>query len=69
MKGKTSMCGIIGGNNLNWNYNEAISLLSHRGPNGHKIQRVKNIFLGFARLAKMENMQLYLTARFMTIKG
>ncbi len=45
------MCGIIGGNNLNWNYNEAISLLSHRGPNGHKIQRVKNIFLGFARLA------------------
>ncbi len=45
------MCGIIGGNNPDWNYNEAISVISHRGPNGQKIERIKGIFLGFARLA------------------
>ena len=45
------MCGIIGGNNPDWNYNETISAISHRGPNGQKIERIKDIFLGFARLA------------------
>lgn len=45
------MCGILGGNNLNWDYNEAILSLSHRGPNGRMIKRINDIFLGFARLA------------------
>ena len=45
------MCGILGGNNPNWNYNAAILALSHRGPNGQRVRRIKDLFLCFARLA------------------
>lgn len=45
------MCGILGGNNADWNYEEAILALAHRGPNGQRVRRIKDIFLGFARLA------------------
>lgn len=45
------MCGILGGNNPDWNYHKAISALSHRGPDGQKIERIKDMFLSFARLA------------------
>lgn len=45
------MCGILGGNKTHWNYEDAISVLSHRGPDGQRIRRFKNIFLCFARLS------------------
>ncbi len=45
------MCGILGGNNPDWSYHEAVLAISHRGPDGHSIQRIKNMSMGFARLS------------------
>lgn len=45
------MCGILGGNNRNWNYKEGISCMSHRGPDGIKIIPDDVFTLAFARLA------------------
>ena len=45
------MCGILGGNRKNWNYQAAIESICHRGPDGQKILKVKDFYLGFARLA------------------
>lgn len=45
------MCGILGGNQLNWNYDGAILELSHRGPNGQNVKRIKDMTLCFARLS------------------
>lgn len=45
------MCGILGGNNLKWNFEEAIASIHHRGPNGNKIIRFNEFGLGFVRLS------------------
>ena len=45
------MCGILGGNKFNWNYDDAILALSHRGPNGQTVKRIKDMVLCFARLS------------------
>lgn len=45
------MCGILGGNKFNWNYDGAILTLSHRGPNGQTVKRIKDMVLCFARLS------------------
>lgn len=45
------MCGILGGNNLNWNYNRGIKCMHHRGPDGMKIYNLPDFTLAFARLA------------------
>lgn len=45
------MCGILGGNQDNWNYKEALLALKHRGPDGQRLIKFKNIIMGFARLA------------------
>lgn len=45
------MCGILGGNNEKWNYNAALETLRHRGPDGQRINRIKDFFLGFVRLS------------------
>lgn len=48
------MCGILGGNNLKWDYDAGIESMHHRGPNGVKIVRKNNFTLGFARLSIMD---------------
>ena len=45
------MCGIIGGNNLEWNYKSALARIHHRGPDAEKLYRHNDITLGFTRLA------------------
>ena len=45
------MCGILGGSNSAWNYEEGIKVIKHRGPNQQKILRDARITLAFARLA------------------
>lgn len=45
------MCGIIGGNNLDWNYPEAIQSIKHRGPDSQKTLSGENFSLAFARLS------------------
>lgn len=48
------MCGILGGNNLYWNYKKGIESMCHRGPDGTKITTLENFILAFARLAIMD---------------
>lgn len=48
------MCGILGGNNKNWDYDAGISCMQHRGPDGVKIVKRKRVTLAFARLAIMD---------------
>ena len=48
------MCGILGGNNLYWNYKKGIESMHHRGPDGTKITTLENFTLAFARLAIMD---------------
>lgn len=48
------MCGILGGNNRNWDYNAGIVCMQHRGPDGIKIVKRQEFILGFARLAIMD---------------
>lgn len=45
------MCGIIGGTNKNWKFQDAVDCLKHRGPDSQKIIYDDNLSLGFARLA------------------
>lgn len=45
------MCGILGGNKKNWNYENAIESLNHRGPDKQRIIRMERFTLGFSRLA------------------
>lgn len=45
------MCGILGGNNKMWNYEKGLSLIQHRGPDSQRICKVKNLYMGFARLS------------------
>ena len=45
------MCGILGGNNLDWNYSKGILSMKHRGPDGQRVIRFNEFVLAFARLA------------------
>lgn len=45
------MCAILGGNNINWNYQEGIESMHHRGPDGIRVECVDEITFAFARLA------------------
>ncbi len=45
------MCGIVGGNTARWNYEKALNVICHRGPDRRDIYRGNEFFLGFARLA------------------
>ena len=48
------MCGILGGNNPNWNYNKGIECMRHRGPDGIRVTVLEDFTLAFARLAIMD---------------
>ncbi len=48
------MCGILGGNNPQWNYSKGIECMKHRGPDGIRISPLENFTLAFARLAIMD---------------
>lgn len=48
------MCGILGGNNFKWNYEDGISSMIHRGPDGMQVKRYPGITLAFARLSIMD---------------
>lgn len=45
------MCGLVGGNNPEWHFDDAVSALRHRGPDAQRIQRIGDFTFGFARLA------------------
>ena len=45
------MCGIIGGTEHGWNYEAALDILHHRGPDGSCLKRFTGLTLGFVRLA------------------
>ena len=48
------MCGILGGNIKNWNYEKGIEAIRHRGPDGKRVVRYDLCTLGFVRLAIMD---------------
>lgn len=48
------MCGILGGNNANWDYRKGIESIKHRGPDGIRISTQNDFTLAFARLAIMD---------------
>lgn len=48
------MCGILGGNIKNWNYQNGIEAIRHRGPNDQKVVSYHACTLGFARLSIMD---------------
>lgn len=45
------MCGILGGNNRQWDYEGGIQAIWHRGPDGQRVKRMDDITMAFARLA------------------
>lgn len=45
------MCGICGGNDWKRDYEGALHLIGHRGPDNHKICRFLDVILGFCRLS------------------
>lgn len=45
------MCGILGGNNIRWDYKRGIESIYHRGPDGQRLQRVDDVTLAFSRLS------------------
>ncbi len=45
------MCGIIGGNNKNWNFEAAVRSIAHRGPDSQQIVHNNDVSLAFTRLA------------------
>lgn len=45
------MCGIAGGNNPGWNYTQGIDSISHRGPDGKRVEIYHTITFAFCRLA------------------
>ncbi len=48
------MCGILGGNVSEWNYEKGIMCMKHRGPDGTKISRLDDFTLAFDRLAILD---------------
>lgn len=48
------MCGILGGNRKNWNYDKGINSMVHRGPDGIRIHDFGNFTLAFARLSVID---------------
>lgn len=48
------MCGILGGNHPQWNYEKGIMCMKHRGPDGIRITPLEDFTLAFARLAIMD---------------
>jgi asparagine synthetase B (glutamine-hydrolysing) len=45
------MCGILGGNNPEWDYKAGILSMKHRGPDGQRIIRFNTFVMAFARLS------------------
>ena len=45
------MCGILGGNNPDWKYAEAIDCIRHRGPDGKRTEDYAGMNFAFCRLA------------------
>lgn len=45
------MCGILGGNNPDWNYESGIAAIAHRGPDGQRTHEFGDMTLSFCRLA------------------
>lgn len=45
------MCGILGGNNSQWDYKKGIECMSHRGPDDIRVSSLGDFTLAFARLA------------------
>lgn len=48
------MCAILGGNNPEWDYENGIKIMRHRGPDGIRVQPLGDFTLAFARLAVMD---------------
>lgn len=48
------MCGILGGNQKNWDYVKGIHEINHRGPDKTKIKTFDKFVLAFARLSIMD---------------
>lgn len=48
------MCGILGGNVKNWNYQKGIEAIKHRGPDNQKVMEFNLCALAFARLSIMD---------------
>lgn len=48
------MCGILGGNHSQWDYNRGIECMEHRGPDGMRISPLGDFTLAFSRLAIMD---------------
>lgn len=45
------LCGILGGNNAKWNYQNGIECMRHRGPDGIRVECMNEVTFAFARLA------------------
>lgn len=45
------MCGILGGNNRQWDYDNGIQTIKHRGSDGQQVKYMDEIFMAFNRLA------------------
>lgn len=45
------MCGILGGTERNWNYEDGIKSILHRGPDGNQIKKYSCVCMAFCRLA------------------
>lgn len=45
------MCGILGGNNRDWNYEQGIDSICHRGPDGKRVEYYGDMTFAFCRLA------------------
>ncbi len=48
------MCGILGGTNPEWPYQQAVESLRHRGPDAEGMVRTPELVLGFRRLAVID---------------
>jgi asparagine synthase (glutamine-hydrolysing) len=48
------MCGILGGNIKDWNYQNGIEAMKHRGPDCQRVVNYNLCTLGFARLSIMD---------------
>lgn len=48
------MCGILGGNIFEWDYQKGIERIRHRGPDGQRVTEYDDCILGFARLSIMD---------------
>lgn len=45
------MCGILGGNNSDWNYEQGIDSIRYRGPDGKRVEYYGEMTFAFCRLA------------------